>query len=500
MSVTKQEKRLMARLEDSKLPVMLPTLMKVMELTEDVEASTDKLSEVILKDQALTAAILRRVNSAYYSFAQEITTVKHAVVLLGFRTVKSMALGISLHELFGAKPEESLQIMAYWRHSLATGVAAEILTEIMDGSTREEVFIAGLLHDIGKMVMYTFMDEPYADVVELVKNRKGVLDAEQEVFGTNHVRVGQLVGEYWGLPRIYRSVIETHHDRTLPEVDEEQIELCNVVYVANQLSGFFDEPTAGMIIDIDRLTKEASIRLKMSEDQLESVLEQLPARITEVARVLDIDVAKPEEIISILSRANIEIGRLCRVNERANADLRVRVHRLSVLHKMSQMFAAQHSADKIFDVAVQIVSLTFAVEKVSILYRKPGSQHLTIQAGIGIPKALIETHARTPGDSISAWVAEKASPLLIKDLNNDKRFRLSEFAHNYYTNSLISVPIVCDRKVVGVLNINNKKSRKPLDEHDLTFAETVTNQVGVALHSSELFEKLQEKYMMQRME
>src|SRR3990172_1426145 len=198
-----KERRLDAILDRvGQLPTLPPVALRILTLVEDSRSAVQSLSEVISKDPALTARVLRLVNSSYYGLPYRVSTVSHAVALLGFDTVRSLALGLSIFALFEGKSRgRLLDRDALWMHSLTAAVAAKRLAQRVKYSLPEEAFVAGLLHDMGRFIL----DEYFPGEIErvLLAVRDGALslcDAERQVLGFDHAQLGGLMAQRWGLP------------------------------------------------------------------------------------------------------------------------------------------------------------------------------------------------------------------------------------------------------------------------------------------------------------
>lgn len=192
------------------LPSMPAVAAKVITVVEDVNASADDLRAVIERDPALAARILKVANSSLFGFSRRIETLRHAITLLGFRSVKNLVLGASMKEAF---KRFGLTERLLWEHATrASAVAARLTDHPTLDVDREEAFTVGLLHDLGKIAFNNAAPEEYAQVVARVYN-EGVsfVEAEREAFGFDHAELGALVAEKWKLPPRLETAIRLHH-------------------------------------------------------------------------------------------------------------------------------------------------------------------------------------------------------------------------------------------------------------------------------------------------
>ncbi len=194
----------------------LPTLPSVanslMSMTQSLQTSATEVGELISKDQALTTRVLKLVNSAYYGFPKQISTVNHAVVILGFSRVKNIVLAASVFGIKNQEQPEKFDPPAFWRHSLGTAVCARTLSKEVHRGEHEEAFVCGLLHDIGKVVLSQVSPKDYDSALEIAERKSCLVgDAEMEVFGLDHAEVGSWLAERWKLPPAVQTAIRRHH-------------------------------------------------------------------------------------------------------------------------------------------------------------------------------------------------------------------------------------------------------------------------------------------------
>jgi putative nucleotidyltransferase with HDIG domain len=194
----------------------LPTLPHVVQRLASMigrpTVSTEEIGALIEKDQVLSAKVLRLANSPYYGFPSRISSVAHAVIVLGFNVVKGLTLCASA---FGIMKDAGMDQL--WRHSLGVAITAHLLASKLEIKNPEELFVAGLLHDIGKVVLYV----KWPDVAGSIKTAaqaggdRSLFEVEQELMGLSHADIGGCLANAWNLPVTLREPILHHHAPTL---------------------------------------------------------------------------------------------------------------------------------------------------------------------------------------------------------------------------------------------------------------------------------------------
>ena len=213
------------------IPAMPNVIVKALGIIKDDTSGTKELSEIMAYDQALTSQVLKLVNSAYYGFAQEITSVGKALALLGMTQTRNIIIAVAMKPMLTSQGGRDM-----WKHSLRCAVACEYLAEKTGVVDAGDAFTIGFLHDIGKILLNIVDTMLYQKVRTAVKNGMDIIEAENEMFETNHADMGFLLAKKWKLSVLLANCIKYHHDplsSSMPQVS-------TLAYVANKIS--HDEP------------------------------------------------------------------------------------------------------------------------------------------------------------------------------------------------------------------------------------------------------------------
>lgn len=206
-----------------KMPSLSTTVSKVMEICSRTDTSPNDLNKVISLDPVLTGQVLKLINSAYYSLINKVTSLTRAIIMLGLNTVKNLALSTAIIRCVGqAKKSKALPIKDFWAHSIGVGVMAKLLAAErgLPLAEREEYFVAGLLHDLGKI---PFGDE-YIEVLAQVKQEQAPLvQLEKKYLEIDHEEIGAMIASKWKLNAVITDAICHHHSPELAEPEHQAL-------------------------------------------------------------------------------------------------------------------------------------------------------------------------------------------------------------------------------------------------------------------------------------
>jgi putative nucleotidyltransferase with HDIG domain len=275
------------------LPTPPTVVSAVMGLTADLNTEVKRLSEVLSADQALTAKVLRLSNSPFYGRSRTVSSLNEAVMILGFYTIRSLVVATSTYTMFsrGARPD---LVEALWRHSLGTATGARIIARRVGYPHIEEMFLAGLLHDIGILVLLKKAPEEYGAIIDQ-GNATGVsrIELEESNWGFNHVELGRAVLEQWNFPSLLVDAVRCHHDPDLakdnPDFDDDDdrtVEIAHVIHFADVLArsqGFgFDRD-----LEVDLPAFRSAVYLGLTAPSIAEISQELSERIAEEEKLFE---------------------------------------------------------------------------------------------------------------------------------------------------------------------------------------------------------------------
>jgi len=262
-----------------KMPAFPQAVTKVLDLTSRAECSPKELVKVIEHDPIMTVKILKLVNSAFYGLPRPINSINHGVVYIGINTIKNLSLSIAAIGMLPKKNDIDFDMDAFLLHSLGVAAVAKRLASRLGVNEKEtaDYFIAGLLHDFGKVVFAQFLGEDFRKALEIADMGSAPLhSAERQVFGIDHAEIGGLLAESWKLPESLIHSIRHHHNVADEEVESSPLLDC--IYAANMVVNSVSIGFSGNRV-IEEFPERIRQRFGVDREQLIAQLGDLSAEI-----------------------------------------------------------------------------------------------------------------------------------------------------------------------------------------------------------------------------
>lgn len=284
------------RLEKSAcLPSIPQIVAKIKEISEDPKSSVADLANCILSDHQLTSRILRMANSAYYGdFAGKVKTITHAIVLMGFRAVRNIAISMSVYGAVSRWAKDSgFDLISFWTRSIGCGVIAKFLAgRAKKPELIEAAFIAGFMHDIGQVLLAGLFPADYRKISTAHVESADVYITERALLDLDHMVAGEYVGTKWNLPNDLKAVIADHHRECLADHERSQFMLVDLVYLSDRIYAHMMSGGSPEATTYQPIVKSAQQLIGVSSDDMADLLDSCREQITEIASELEIDIER----------------------------------------------------------------------------------------------------------------------------------------------------------------------------------------------------------------
>jgi diguanylate cyclase (GGDEF)-like protein len=312
-------------LKSPRLPSLPTIALEVIDLVQQHDVNIKQIANTIQHDPALSSKILKTVNSSFYGQAHSISTISHALVVLGLNSVKTLALGFTLVNNLASSDDEGFDHLGFWKRSLYTAVAARDLAKAVHLVQQEEAFLGGLLQDLGLLAMAQTLGDEYQNLIaEVGPQHQRLWKLEQERLDTDHAAIGGALAESWHLPPLLVEPIRFHEQPDL--APEELLPLARCVALGGRAADVFmtDQPGEALA-DYHQLAKQW---FELGSEQAEPLLKTIHIHTVEMNRLFDLPTDDFDNADEILARANEALTNLSLQQQRQQIELQQQTDRL----------------------------------------------------------------------------------------------------------------------------------------------------------------------------
>lgn len=285
------------------LPSLPGVAVQVLELAGSADVDLGKIAKVVEQDPALTTKILRTVNSSFYARSSTVSTLSHALVILGLQSVKTLVLSFSLVNQLNKPSKAEFDHQAYWKRSIYTATAARTIAQKAGVVQAEEAFLSALLADMGMLAMAETLGDEYLRAVESAKTHAATTTLEAAAFGADHAEVGQWLAEQWKLPPLLTQPILAHHN-TSRNTDTQLAKLISCVAMGSQCADVFIEADMSVIT---AMRQSLMSLCKLSEPDADALLSDIGKKTADTAKLFEISIGSPVNYEDIIKQANSKL-------------------------------------------------------------------------------------------------------------------------------------------------------------------------------------------------
>ena len=358
------ESRLAEAINIGDIPALPEVARLAITKTLTMEKSADEISKVIREDPSLTLKIMKMANSPLYTRDRPVSNIKDAIVLLGYRTIKSIILSITIKDVFSARETKKFQHQGFWLHSLAVAHIAEEIARVLRHASEEDAYAAGLLHDIGKVILLLSDEEDYLAVLDsIVEERSSFKNAETKVFGLDHTDVAEFVFKYWDISKKIATPIRDHHKES-PFLGERSPRLSFILKIANEIAHIAGFPTQPAEPPYELSTAIVE-RLGLIPEDLDRIVHTLKMNIDARIDLLNLQRSDTKGYFDTLASANSELGRMFVDNQQFMREVRVKTSLFSGLNRLSLLFLREKNLETVLREALTVLIRAFDFDSAS---------------------------------------------------------------------------------------------------------------------------------------
>jgi len=267
--------------DDFVLPTLPEIFIKINEALLNPHSSAYEIADIICNDASLTTVLLKMANSSFYGYPGEIDSIRHAVIIIGAKQLTTLSYAINILGVFKKIPAEIIDMASFWQHSVATGICARSLASYRNIQNTERLFVAGLLHDIGRLLLYQYAPDDMVRLIERARaSDKLLYNLESEILNIDHATIGACLLKKWKLPETLEDIINCHHR---PAKAHNSIE-ATIVHVADIITNAMGIGSSGEYL-VPALDIQAWERLGLSENTLGPAIQQMDQQMADVLNI-----------------------------------------------------------------------------------------------------------------------------------------------------------------------------------------------------------------------
>lgn len=473
------------------LPTLPLVILKLLHLTSDENASLDDLERLVGTEPAILTKMLRIVNSAAFSLPYRVSNVREAIHQVGFRAIRTLALEVTLFEqLVAPSRRHNFDRIHFWQHCLSVACMSKAIAQEVKYPNSDEVYIAGLLHDIGKIILEVYGHISYSEFLKhLPATNKLLVEDETHLIGMGHDALGAFFCREWGLPENFVLAIRLHHERFahLNLMPEQEL-LIAIISLAN-----FVTWTQGIgSVRISRhpiLQPEVSTLIDMEHINLRNLLGRVDREVKGIADFYNFSFPSADAFRENLLRATIDLSKRNTEYHYQEAELQKKVASLTTLK--TSIAAPHRSLDprEIIQCTLEAVQREFMYDRLYVFQVRGKKRMLVVTDCIdttGSDNSLLGTNVEITGqhEGFMLCLREK-SPIVITGTTEADRNLLKQFG----SPEMGIIPVTCDDKILGLIGVDCISSCRTINPAELFSVSVVANELGMALERARLFEK-----------
>jgi len=462
------------RIKASKnLPSLPQILLKLIELCNSEESTIRDISQVINKDTSLSAIVMKMVNSAYYGLPRRITSIDQSLIILGQNTIKNIAISASVIKAFGkAKDDSVFSLKAFWRHSLMCAIFSKLIAKKISYASPDEAFLTGLLHDIGKLVLWVNFPKEYGDILKSSQDQWDLLLAGEARHGATHCEVGAWLINRWKLQSFMADAVRYHHEA----VDRIQnaLPLVKIIYVGNILC--------------PETNKEKKVKFGIAKNifgfetpEVEEIILQAEKDVSDIAQSLGIDIGPLDVSEKTVSEKD----------QKKQEDLIQEVKDISLLQGTLQNLLEVHDEDSILKVAQEGLHILLDVNNVLFFVYEP-------ERNILLGKSMATDKINDPINEMAIPLQREKSLLALSLLRREPLDSFSDSIKDKLTiideqtirlvekDGILCLPMIAHKQYVGVIVLGLEEARVTHLKDKIKLLMMFTKQAALALQTNYL--------------
>ncbi len=464
-----------------KLQVIPVVALKLLRLTSDERTNVGDLSLLIETEPTLAAKVLRNVNSAAFALSHKVTSIKRAVNILGFSSVRQLALNqLFYNKLIQSRSKDEFDQLFYWQHCLFVASLSRAIANALKHPDPDLIYCAGLMHDIGKIVFENHGKVSYSDFLLACKgDEQSLLNGEHDFFGLNHAEMGYVFCQQWDIPEQIAAIVYCHHD--LPKeggfLAQYKPDIA-IVSFANYIA-WMQGIGSTKVNNAPELHAEVSNYLDIAGLDLEHLLSRVDKEMQHTREFYGIQFPDLNKLRATLIETALLLSHCKRVPSHAVNSLNNGVFSsLTAPHKSLE-------PNKIVPWTLAAIQADFKFER--IIFFEVKAKLRSLVATYSWPEALCHTILQNQSIKI-----ESLSKSILNSLRDRKAIVINEgdmnIVEGFQVDEFLLVPVLSQNRLIALLYIDNEKSKSPFGSNNIVQITPIIHELGVALNNAKRFQ------------
>jgi len=476
-------------LDDKKLPSFPQVAVKLLEASKNGTASLGDLSKILETDPVISARVLEIVNSAFYGIGRQVIKLSDAVTLLGLDEIKKIALEMTVFEkMFKSGRASQFDRLLFWRHSLSVAVLSLEIAKETGYPDPEEAYIAGLLHDVGKIFLDIHGKKDYGEFIqELSTSSELIIEKERSSLGLGHDDIGAFFCSLWKLPEKLVLAVKYHHQPFehlgLTQHDKQ---LISIVSLSNFLCwtqgiGSFD------FVRPPILPPEVETTINLEKIDIIRCILNMNKEIEKISEFYQFVFPSASQLKENMLWANLKLSK-------ANTRYYYQEDPFNKIQKttstmdtleIGKPLAKAKTVKEVLDIVMYQVGKIFQPLHWSILLKDPKTEDMIFSLVVGANKEKLQGAKLPKGEGIAGHIMNTGESLIIKDVTKDNRFsiRVDKYTR-FKTQSIIGTPLKTGDKCFGVIELINRINDDPFCADDLELLSSIAEYAAIAIERS----------------
>ncbi len=477
------------------LPSIPVVVIKLLKLTRDENYSTGDLVKLVETEPAIAAKVLRIANSAALGMRSRIASVKHAIVILGFAAIRNIALEASIYEhLVMPGGTSRFNRLFFWQHCLTVANLSKIMAGELHHPDPEEVYVAGLLHDIGKIILDVYGRITYRDFLGIQHKGHGLKVEEEAKFtGLSHDDVGAYFCHRWGLHESITLAVKLHHQKfSHLDLAERDGLLVAIISLANFIAWAQGVGSVNMLHH-PILQPEVTELIDLSSLNMQTLISTMDNEVKCTGQFYNFTFPSNEQFRGNLLRANIDLSRINTEYYYQQDELNKKIEALISLKKSLTSPHQSLQSEEIIYNTLQAIQQDFKFDRLYVLQidhttRSLFSTQILDTTSPEQPLTEIDIHITPFLESFIQCLRYK-SPACVRGNTTDELMVLQ----NLQVKEIGLIPITNNNQLTGIIGVDNISNGKNIELHELSAVTIVANELGMALENAKLFQAYKHK-------